>query len=139
MIQSCLLELADYYYNLQVYKHVKVEDRVPLLKAWFEKYRHQIPSMKWHEFAACTGSTLGIFCLAAYASDPNCSEDLAIKVKNSYFPWVQGLHVLFDYFIDQEDRIGGDLNFCTYYSNQQEITERFIYFLKDSKCNTYRS
>lgn len=89
--------------------------------------------MKWYEFSACTGSTLGIFCLIAYASDPNCSKELAIKVKSSYFPWVQGLHILLDYFIDQqEDRMGGDLNFCTYYNSEQEITERFIYFLKEA-------
>lgn len=133
IVAPYLHELADYYCNLQVHKHVKVEERVPRLKAWFEEHRHKIPEMKWYEFSACTGSTLGIFCLIAYASDPNCSKELAIKVKNSYFPWVQGLHILLDYFIDQEeDRMGGDLNFCTYYNSEQEIAERFIYFLKEA-------
>lgn len=128
-----LLELADYYCTLQVHKHVKVQERVPRLKAWFEEHRNQIPEMKWYEFSACTGSTLGIFCLVAYGWNPNCSKELAIKVKNSYFPWVQGLHILLDYFIDQEeDRIGGDLNFCTHYNSQQEITERFVYFLLEA-------
>jgi tetraprenyl-beta-curcumene synthase len=131
VIAPCLHELADYYCNLQVHKHVTVQERVPRLKAWFEEHRNQIPEMKWYEFSACTGSTLGIFCLIAYAGNPNFSKELAIKVKNSYFPWVQGLHILLDYFIDQEeDRIGGDLNFCTYYKSEQEITERFLYFLK---------
>lgn len=131
IIAPGLHELVDYYCNLQVHKHVKVQERVPRLKAWFEEHRHQIPEMKWYEFAACTGSTLGIFCLVAYACDPNCSKELAIQVKNSYFPWVQGLHILLDYFIDQEeDRNGGDLNFCTYYNSQPEIIERFVYFLK---------
>ncbi|VXD24483.1 DUF2600 family protein [Planktothrix paucivesiculata] len=38
---------------------------------------------------------------------------------------------MLDYLIDQEeDRIGGDLNFCTYYHSQKEITERLVYFLK---------
>lgn len=133
VIAPCLHELADYYCNLQVHKHVKVQERVPRLKAWFEEHRNQIPEMKWYEFSACTGSTLGIFCLIAYAGNPNFSKELAIKVKNSYFPWVQGLHILLDYFIDQEeDRIGGDLNFCTYYKSEQEITERFLYFLKNA-------
>ncbi len=133
IVAPYLHELADYYCNLQVHKHVKVEERVPRLKAWFEEHRHKIPQMKWYEFSACTGSTLGIFCLIAYASDPNCSKELGIKVKNSYFPWVQGLHILLDYFIDQEeDRMGGDLNFCTYYNSEQEIAERFIYFLKEA-------
>ena len=128
-----LHELADYYCNLQVHKHVKVEERVPRLKAWFTEQCRQIPEMKWYEFSACTGSTLGIFCLIAYACDPNCSQELAIKVKNSYFPWVQGLHILLDYFIDQEeDSIGGDLNFCTYYDSEQEIAERLVYFLSQA-------
>jgi tetraprenyl-beta-curcumene synthase len=131
IIAPCLHELADYYCDLQVHKHIKIEERVPRLKAWFEEHRHQVPEMNWYEFSACTGSTLGIFCLVAYAGDPNCSKELAIKVKNSYFPWVQGLHILLDYLIDQEeDRIGGDLNFCTYYNSQKEITERLVYFLK---------
>jgi tetraprenyl-beta-curcumene synthase len=133
IIAANLHQLADYYCDLQVHKHVKVKERVPRLKAWFERHRNQIPEMKWYEFSASTGSTLGIFCLVAYASDPNCSRELATKVKNSYFPWVQGLHILLDYFIDQEeDRLGGDLNFCTYYNNQQELTERFVYFLKQA-------
>lgn len=46
--------------------------------------------------------------------------ELAIKVKNSYLPWVQGLHILLDYSIDrEEDSIGGDLNFCNYYNSEQ--------------------
>lgn len=131
MIAPCLHELANYYCDLQVYKHVKIQERIPRLKAWFEKHRHKIPEMEWYEFSACTGSTLGIFCLVAYGWEPTFSRELATKVKNSYFPWVQGLHILLDYFIDQEeDRIGGDLNFCAYYNSQQEIIERFVYFLK---------
>lgn len=131
IIAPCLHELADYYCDLQVHKHVKIQERIPRLKAWFEEHRHQVPEMKWYEFSACTGSTLGIFCLVAYGHESNFSREQAIKVKNSYFPWVQGLHILLDYFIDQEeDRIGGDLNFCTYYNSQQEIIERFVYFLK---------
>ncbi|MEG3851041.1 tetraprenyl-beta-curcumene synthase family protein, partial [Microcoleus sp. herbarium19] len=131
VIAPYLRQLADYYCNLQVHKHVKVEELVPRLKAWFEAHRHQIPEMKWHEFSACTGSTLGIFCLISYAGEPKFSKELAIEVRNSYFPWVQGLHILLDYFIDQEeDRIGGDLNFCTYYKSETEISERFLYFFK---------
>lgn len=133
VIAPCLHELADYYCNLQVHKHVKVQERVPRLKAWFEEHHTKIPEMKWYEFSACTGSTLGIFCSIAYAGDPNFSQELAIEVKNSYFPWVQGLHILLDYFIDQEeDRINGDLNFCTYYNSDREISERFLYFLKEA-------
>jgi tetraprenyl-beta-curcumene synthase len=133
IIAPHLYELADYYCDLQVHKHVKVQERVPRLKSWFEEHRDRLPELSWYEFSACTGSTLGIFCLVAYASNPNCSEELATQVKNSYFPWVQGLHILLDYLIDrEEDSIGGDLNFCNYYDSEREISERFIYSLRSA-------
>ena len=133
IIAPCLYELADYYCNLQVHKHVRVQERVPRLQAWFAEHRARLPELNWHEFSACTGSTLGIFCLVAYAGNPNCDDELATKVKNSYFPWVQGLHILLDYLIDRaEDSSGGDLNFCNYYNSNREISERLIYFLKSA-------
>ena len=132
-IAPALHELAGYYCDLQVHKHVKVEERLPRLKAWFELHRDSLPEMSWYEFSACTGSTLGIFCLVAYASHKNCSDELVQKVKTSYFPWVQGLHILLDYFIDQEeDRLGGDLNFCSYYNSHEVMTERFAHFVKEA-------
>jgi len=130
-IAATLHDLASYYCDLQVNKHIKVEERVPRLKACFALHQDSVPEMSWYEFSACTGSTLGIFCLIAYGFDKNCSEDLVRRVKNSYFPWVQGLHILLDYLIDQEeDYINGDLNFCSYYKNQHEMTERFSHFVK---------
>lgn len=133
-ISSALYELATYYCELQVHKHVQVEERVPRLKAWFELHQDNLPEMSWYEFSACAGSTLGIFCLIAYASDENCTEDLIKQIKNAYFPWLQGLHILLDYLIDQEeDRLGGDLNFCFYYKNRNEMTKRFTHFVKKAK------
>ncbi len=132
-ISPALHELAGYYCDLQVHKHVKVEERLPRLKAWFELHRDGLPEMAWYEFSACTGSTLGIFCLVAYASHENCSDELVQKVKTSYFPWVQGLHILLDYLIDrEEDRLGGDLNFCSYYKSPEVMTERFAHFVKEA-------
>jgi tetraprenyl-beta-curcumene synthase len=67
--------------------------------------------------------------LVAYASSENCSVDLAQRVKKAYFPWVQGLHIMLDYFIDQtEDRIGGDLNFCSYYPSSEDLWTGLKYF-----------
>lgn len=133
-ISSALHELASYYCDLQVHKHVQVEERIPRLKAWFKSHQENLPEMSWYEFSACAGSTLGIFCLIAYASHEDCSEELIQKVKNGYFPWIQGLHILLDYLIDQEeDSLGGDLNFCSYYKNKDEMTERFTHFVNKAK------
>ncbi|MBD2102423.1 tetraprenyl-beta-curcumene synthase family protein [Leptolyngbya sp. FACHB-261] len=132
-IAPALQELATHYCNLQVHKHVTPEERVPRLTAWFASQQASLPEMSWYEFSACAGSTLGIFCLVAYACEETCSADLAERVKASYFPWVQGLHILLDYFIDQEeDRSKGDLNFCAYYRNDQEMIQRFAHFIQQA-------
>ncbi|UCZ55369.1 tetraprenyl-beta-curcumene synthase family protein [Bacillus shivajii] len=131
-VKKEILFLAEIYCDLQVHKHVVHDERVPRLKTWFEKYQQQVPPMNWYEFSACAGSTLGIFCLTAYsASERNLTENDAILIKKGYFPFVQGLHILMDYFIDQEeDREGGDLNFCFYYENDEEMLERMEHFFK---------
>lgn len=132
-IYPLTIELAQYYSDLQVHKHVQKKDRVPRLEAWFSQYQDKLPPMSWYEFSACTGSTLGIFCLVAYATNSSFSSKSARNVKEAYFPWVQGLHIMLDYFIDQEeDRIGGDLNFCFYYDNEVQLMKRLEHFAKEA-------
>ncbi len=128
-IAPYLHELADYYCDLQVYKHVAKEERVRLLQAWFAAKREGLPEMEWYEFAACSGSTVGIFCLVAQAFHRDCTDVLVRNIRRAYFPWVQGLHILLDYLIDQdEDGIGGDLNFCSYYKDRKEMVSRITHF-----------
>lgn len=137
VIAAALRGLADLYGDLQVHKHVREEERVPRLQEWFEAHREGLPEMRWFEFAACCGSTLGIFCLVACTFDARCSADLAARVKDAYFPWVQGFHILLDYFIDQEeDRIGGDLNFCFYYEDNEEMLQRLEHFFHRADGST---
>ena len=130
-ITPSLHELAGFYCDLQVHKHVKKDQRVPRLQAWFRQYQAELPKMSWYEFSACSGSTLGIFCIVSYAASRGSEmKTLVTTIKNGYFPWVQGLHILMDYFVDQEeDKIGGDLNFCFYYENEETMMERFNHFI----------
>lgn len=133
-IKTFIHELASYYCDLQVHKHVKKEERVPRLIHWFQQHEEKLPNMSWFEFCACAGSTIGIFCLVSYAMQKSCREELFSQVMKSYFPWVQGLHILLDYFIDQqEDREEGDLNFCFYYDNDDELKKRLIFFIHQAK------
>ncbi|RLQ97867.1 tetraprenyl-beta-curcumene synthase family protein [Falsibacillus albus] len=129
-IKEYLLELCQYYSDLQIHKHVKVEEREGRLQKWFALYKSQLPEMEWHEFSACSGSTLGIFCLVSYALRTDFEKEHASMIRNGYFPYIQGLHILLDYFIDQEeDRNGGDLNFCFYYENDERLLERLKHFV----------
>ena len=133
VIASYLHELEGYYAELQVYKHVTQEERVPRLESWFARHREHLPEMRWYEFAASAGSTLGIFCLVSSAFDPRFSADEARMMRGAYFPWVQGLHILLDYLVDQEeDRLGGDLNFCFYYEDKDVMVERLIRVFKEA-------
>lgn len=123
--------LEEMYSNLQVHKHVRVEERVNRLTDWFERNKDKTPGLTWYEFAAATGSTLGIFCLVSYALAGKMTKQLASNIYESYFPSMQALHILLDYFIDQkEDLIEKDLNFCTYYPNQKKMEERFKFFIE---------
>lgn len=133
VIQPALYELASYYCDLQVHKHVIQEERVGRLQNWFGKYKPNLPEMSWYEFSACSGSTLGIFCIVSYAAMTDNMDELVGQIKNGYFPWVQGLHILLDYFIDQEeDKRGGDLNFCSFYNSEEELFQRFSHFMEQA-------
>lgn len=137
MIKCYLLELCQYYCDLQVHKHVVPEERVTRLKQWFTRFQKQLPEMEWYEFSACSGSTLGIFCLISYAMREDFQEKDALNIRNGYFPYIQGLHILLDYLIDQEeDRLGGDLNFCFYYENQEKLFKRLKHFVVEADRHT---
>ncbi|NLX52261.1 MAG: tetraprenyl-beta-curcumene synthase family protein [Deltaproteobacteria bacterium] len=129
-------ELASLYIDLQVHKHVRLDERVPRLRAWYDEHRDQLPPMSWFEFAACSGSTLGIFCIVSQLFNPATSAAQVDAVRKAYFPWVQGLHILLDYLIDQEeDRGGRDLNFCSFYENSDEITARLSHFYRQAQAS----
>ena len=133
VIASYLHELEGYYAELQIHKHVRLDERIPRLQAWFDGHSKGLPEMRWYEFSACAGSTLGIFCLASLAFDPSFTAEGSRMVRHAYFPWVQGLHILMDYFVDQEeDRLGGDLNFCSFYENPDVTVERLVRVFKEA-------
>ncbi|WP_304650473.1 tetraprenyl-beta-curcumene synthase family protein [Thalassobacillus sp. CUG 92003] len=129
-------KLGGLYNDLQVHKHVFEEERIPRLQNWFASHQAEWPELKWYEFSACTGSTLGIFCLVSYTLSGEMSSDLAEKIARSYFPFMQGLHIMLDYYIDQmEDEAEGDLNFCSYYDHEEEMKQRFIYFVEQARSH----
>lgn len=130
IVAAHLHELARLYIDLQVYKHVAKENRISLLQKWFEAEKDSLPEkMAWYEFAACGGSTLGIFCLVSTLFQAQPTAGHLSDIKKSYFPWVQGLHILLDYLIDQEeDRVGRDLNFCAFYPNELVLIKRLSTF-----------
>ncbi|HZK84102.1 MAG TPA: tetraprenyl-beta-curcumene synthase family protein [Desulfosporosinus sp.] len=133
VVQGEAIELAKLYSHLQTYKHLAVEEREMKMLNWINPYLSDYQEINAWEFAAATGSTLGIFCLHAVAFDPQLTESQGQKIRKTYFPWICGTHILLDYFIDlREDRETKQLNFVAYYEDKEMISERLQLFVKNS-------
>lgn len=131
-----LPQIANYvrrYSQLQSYKHLATEIRETRLRDWALHHLDPVSDVYWWEYAAATGSTLGMFLLYAASADPNLDSETVAVIDRAYFPWVTGLHILLDYFIDaQEDREMGDYNFTFNYQNPLQCLHRLAHFLKMS-------
>jgi tetraprenyl-beta-curcumene synthase len=126
-----LLDLSRLYGELQEHKHVRAEERIPRLDAWFAENRAKYPGILWQEFAASCGSTLGIFYLVSQTWRNDLTDDVILRMREAYFPWMQGLHILLDYCVDrEEDHRDGELNFCDHYRNESEMEERYLHFFR---------
>lgn len=176
IVQAAVRWLVSLYSDLQVHKHVQVQERVPRLQRWFTHHRDlhraapqgnssqpskvsssgsdaslgavataaletpqaplllpELADLTWFEFSAATGSTLGMFMLFLAASDDALTEGDVRAILGAYFPWIGGLHILLDYFIDQEEDLeGGDLNFVAYYDTPEHAYARIQYFASRS-------
>lgn len=133
LIKSDLLKFACLYSDLQTYKHLDHSIREQKMINWIHQHRSPYPQITNWEFGAATGSTLGMFMLCAAASDKNLTASTAEKISTAYFPWINGLHILLDYFIDAaEDQASGDLNFVAYYTDQSQMLSRLTLFTKQA-------
>lgn len=125
MIQPKLLEWVGLYCDLQVYKHIHKDLREKALLQWWDIHKENYPELEWQEFAAATGSTLGMFMCFVFASKDSFDHTEFMQFSDAYFPYVCAVHILLDYFIDQEeDRLGGDLNFCNFYDDVPSMLTR---------------
>ncbi|UOF90580.1 tetraprenyl-beta-curcumene synthase family protein [Fodinisporobacter ferrooxydans] len=134
LVQTTVEQLVVLYSELQTHKHVNIEERENRLIQWWEQHRQLAPAFHWWEFAAATGSTLGVFVLCALASNPALTPKRAEEVVKCYFPWMGAVHILLDYLIDQEeDRKGGDLNFVSYYENWEQTVQRIEWIVDQTR------
>ncbi|WP_192896553.1 tetraprenyl-beta-curcumene synthase family protein [Cohnella sp. AR92] len=136
LVQEDVRYLVSLYGDLQVYKHIAVDQRETKLLEWWGQHSSRYPELKWNEFAAATGSTLGMFMLFLAASDENLKPSDGRGIRELYFPSINGLHILLDYLIDQEeDAKGGDLNFCSYYENQEDLNDRLLRMVRAARAS----
>jgi tetraprenyl-beta-curcumene synthase len=139
LVQEGVRRLVSLYADLQVYKHIRHELREGELALWWERHAAQYPGLKWNEFAAATGSTLGVFMLFLAATNPGLTGQTVADIEAAYFPYVCGLHILLDYLIDQEEDVaGGDLNFCSYYGGLEQTITRIATIVQEARRQILR-
>lgn len=137
LVKTHLRKFTDLYSDLQTYKHLDLNIRETKMLHWMDQHIKEYPHITNWEFAAATGSTLGMFMLCAAASDKNLTPIAANSIFNAYFPWISGLHIQLDYFIDEaEDKASGDLNFVSYYHDDEETLSRLTCFTKQALQET---
>lgn len=133
LVKAEMIQLAQLYSALQTTKHLHPSIREEKMHQWIDPHLPEYPGLSVWEFAAATGSTLGIFCLFAAAFDPELKLEDVQQIKGAYFPWIAGLHILLDYFIDLiEDRETAQLNFVEYYPSREKREERLNLFVQKS-------
>lgn len=133
IVQEEVIKLAKLYSHLQTYKHLAVEEREGKMLNWINPYLMEYPEITTWEFAAATGSTLGVFSLYAVAFNPQLTARQVQKISQAYFPWICGLHILLDYFIDlREDQETSQLNFVAYYEHTSMMFQRLHQFVGNS-------
>lgn len=142
VIEVFLRRYVCMYSSLQIRKHLDPELRESCLKGWIDSDLERYRESYWWELCAATGSTLGIFLLFAAANDAGLDIAEVRAIDEAYFPWVCGLHILLDYYIDSdEDLAGGDLNFTYYYKNLKQCEDRLAFFIRQSfkKCSSLKN
>jgi tetraprenyl-beta-curcumene synthase len=133
LVKPEIQRAARLYSNLQTYKHLDPSIRDEKMLTWIDHHLENYPQITHWEFAAATGSTLGMFMLCAAASDKNLTPQAATNISSAYFPWICGLHILLDYFIDAaEDQESGDLNFVAYYEDSAQLLSRLTLFIEQA-------
>jgi tetraprenyl-beta-curcumene synthase len=134
LVEKHCLSLVELYSALQTYKHTYPREREKLLEEWIRPKLAHYPEISTWEFAAATGSTLGIFMLVAGSSLLKLDGQAPAQIVEAYFPWICSLHIMLDYLIDQEeDKIEEDFNFVAYYKDKAECCRRMIFLWRKSK------
>lgn len=154
--------LVSLYRSMQALKHGPADDRVEGLRRWFRRARPMLTrrdgspggetvtgpaldddaELLWPEFAAVCGSTLAVFSVYSRAArvlpGPQNGRACA-ELLDGYFPWICGLHILLDYFIDrEEDARSGDLNLTRYYVDDAECEGRLLLFVERALSSARR-
>lgn len=133
-VSDAVATLVERYADLQEYKHLRPRAAgIAAMEHWYQ--RHRQPGLEWWEFAAACGSTLAMFAFLRLAAVGPPSPAAVRATLQAYVPWICGLHILLDYFIDQkEDARIDEVNLVAPYHNDEERRERILFFYRQARA-----
>ena len=124
------------YCELQALKHLARGTREERCASEFSDVA---VDLRWWEGAAASGSTMATFALAYGATDPDFNGASAKAIYGAYFPYFTALHILLDYFVDQdEDRKHGELNFVTCYPDVHDAARSMTHVAEAARTRVLR-
>lgn len=131
-VEREILKFATLYSDLQIYSRLHPGARSSRLKRWFrEKAAPVTPSLHWWEYAAACASPLALFALFGLATSPQSGGQERRELVKAYFPWVCGLHILLENWVELGADIRGDaFNFAACYRSPAMVGERLSLFLR---------
>jgi tetraprenyl-beta-curcumene synthase len=137
-VSNAILERVRRYADLQEFKHLRPSSAgIAAMERWYECHRR--PRLFWWEYAAACGSTLGMFALMRLAAEGTPDEATIGATLDAYIPWICGLHILLDYFIDQhEDAAVGEVNLVAPYRSEGERRARLLLFFREARAAAAR-
>ncbi|GIW08937.1 MAG: hypothetical protein KatS3mg060_3742 [Dehalococcoidia bacterium] len=137
-VAATVAERVQRYADLQEFKHLRPRTAgIAAMERWYEHHRR--PGLYWWEYAAACGSTLGMFALMRLAALGNPDEATIAATLDAYVPWICGLHILLDYFIDQEeDATVGEVNLVAPYRSDVERCSRLLHFYREARAAASR-
>jgi len=138
-VRQQTLRIARLYAQLQTFKHLAPSEREERCRIWYDTSSERIPGLAWWEFAAACGSSLPVFALLFSATNGGVGNDEIAAVLGAYFPYLSAVHILLDYFIDQqEDREHEELNFVACYAGPAHTVARLRELVRETAARLRR-
>jgi tetraprenyl-beta-curcumene synthase len=139
VVEPRVVELVSRYNDLQQFKHLRPRSAgVAAMERWYAE--REIPGLDWWEYAAACGSTLGMFGLFRLAAGGKPAPAEIDALAGAYVPWICGLHILLDYFIDQaEDQAVGEVNLVGPYRDEDERRRRLLLFIDEARSRAAKA
>ncbi|MFZ5985594.1 MAG: DUF2600 family protein [Bacillota bacterium] len=141
LVMGPIKKFVQMYSDFQTYVHLDKDLREERIKVWADRHLEKQLGISYWEMCAASGSTLLIFVLFACAYDPKLTQEEVENICVAYYPWICGLQVLLQHFVDaNDDIILGSFNLTNYYENLKKCEDRISFFMEHAvkSCDTLK-